>query len=299
MRVVSIVRKVAPRCYPNYLKAFENGDELFERFNINTPLRIAHFLAQALYETGRGTILFESLKYKTAARLLEIFGVGRHSAAIRPDEVDRYLNNERALAERVYGLGNPKKAKELGNTKPGDGYKYRGGGLLQTTGGANYARMGKLAGVDFYANPDLIVAPEAALLPALHEWDEGGLSSYADQNDIRKITRIINGGYNGLSGRTDLFDAVWDVVGGKAETQAVAWKAADASDDTRELQEALNDVGAEPALVVDGRYGPETAKAVEWFQAQAKIPVDGNAGAVTRAALELRLNAKKGADPSA
>ncbi|SFM80927.1 putative chitinase [Bradyrhizobium sp. Rc3b] len=291
MRIVTIVRKVAPRCYPNYLKAFEDGDEIFDRFKINTPLRIAHFLAQALYETGRGTVLFESLKYKTTARLLEIFGIGHHSAAIRPDEVDQYLNNDRALAERVYGLGNPKKAKELGNSKPGDGYKYRGGGLLQTTGGANYLRMGKLAGVDFYNNPDLIVAPEAALLPALHEWNEGGLNAYADRNDIRTITRLINGGYNGLSGRTELFDIVWSAVG-KSGANQVAWKAATTSDETRELQEALNDLGAEPALVVDGRYGPATAQAVEWFQNHAKIPVDGNAGVVTQAALNLRLNSR-------
>jgi len=291
VRIVSIVRKVAPRCYPNYLKAFEDGDDIFERFKINTPLRIAHFLAQALYETGRGTVLFESLKYKTAARLLEIFGVGRHSAAIRPDEVDQYLNNDRALAERVYGLGNPKKAKELGNTKSGDGYKYRGGGLLQTTGGANYARMGKLAGVDFYNNPDLIVAPEAALLPALNEWNEGGLNAYADQNNIRAITRTINGGYNGLSGRTELFEIVWSAIG-KGGANQVAWKTATASDETRELQEALNDLGAEPPLVVDGRYGPATAQAVEWFQNHAKIPVDGNAGLVTLAALKLRLDTR-------
>ena len=85
-------------------------------------------------------------------------------------------------------MGNPKKAKELASTKPGDGHKYRGGGPPQTTGGANYARMGKLAGVDFYNKPELIVDPDAALLPAIHEWDEGGLNSYADQNDIRKIT---------------------------------------------------------------------------------------------------------------
>ncbi|WP_271593598.1 peptidoglycan-binding protein [Bradyrhizobium sp. CCBAU 65884] len=291
MRIVTIVRKVAPRCYPNYLKAFEDGDEIFDRFKINTPLRIAHFLAQALYETGRGTVLFESLKYKTAARLLEIFGIGRHSAAIRPDEVDQYLNNDRALAERVYGLGNPKKAKELGNTKQGDGYKYRGGGLLQTTGGANYARMGKPAGVDFYNNPDLIVAPEAALLPALNEWNEGGMNTYADQNNIRAITRTINGGYNGLSGRTELFEIVWSAIG-KSGANQVAWKAATTSDETRELQEALNDLGAEPALVVDGRYGPATAQAVEWFQNHAKIPVDGNAGVVTQAALNLRLNSR-------
>jgi len=289
MRVISIVRKVAPRCYPNYLKAFEDGDELFERFKLNTPLRIAHFLAQALYETGRGTILFENLKYKTPARLLEIFGVGNHSAAIRPGEVDQYLNNDRALAERVYGLGNPKKARELGNTKPGDGYKYRGGGLLQTTGGANYAKMAKLTGGDFYTTPDLIVTPEAALLPALHEWNEGDLNSFADQNDIRTITRVINGGYNGLAGRTDLFEIIWSATG-NSRAQQVAWKSADPSDETRELQEALNDLGVEPALVVDGRYGPATARAVEWFQGQAKIPVDGNAGMVTRAALSLRLN---------
>lgn len=291
MRIVSIVRKVAPRCYPNYLKAFEDGDEIFDRFKINTPLRIAHFLAQALYETGRGTVLFENLKYRTAARLLEIFGVGNHSAAIRPDEVEQYLNNDRALAERVYGQGNPKKAEELGNKKPGDGYKYRGGDLLQTTGGANYLRMGKLAGVDFYNNPDLIVAPEAALLPALNEWNEGGLNAYADRNDIRTITHRINGGYNGLSGRTELFEIVWGAIG-KSGANQVAWKAATTSDETRELQEALNDLGAEPALVVDGRYGPATARAVEWFQSHAKIPVDGNAGVVTQAALNLRLNAR-------
>lgn len=298
MRVVSVVRKVAPRCYPNYLKAFEDGDELFERFKINTPLRIAHFLAQSLYETGRGTILFENMKYKTAARLLEIFGVGHHTAAIRPNEVDQFLDNDRALAERVYGLGNPKKAKELGNTKPGDGYKYRGGGLLQTTGAANYARMSKLTGVDYHADPDLIVSPEAALSPALYEWNEGGLNSYADNNDIRTITRVINGGYNGLDGRKDLLDLIWSGIG-KNEPEQVAWKAATPSEETRELQEALNDLGAEPAIVVDGRYGPATTRAVEWFQELAKIPVDGNAGVVTRAALILRLNNRALSDHSA
>ncbi len=184
-----------------------------------------------------------------------------------------------------------RRRRSLGNTKPGDGYKYRGGGLLQTTGGANYLRMGKLSGVDFYNNPDLIVAPEAALLPALHEWNEGGLNAHADQNDIRTITWLINGGYNGLSGRTELFETVWSAIGKNGASQ-VAWKTATASDDTRELQEALNDLGAEPALVVDGRYGPATEKAVEWFQRQANIPIDGNAGVVTQAALKLRLNAK-------
>src|SRR5436309_906063 len=132
--VVDIVRKVAPRAYPNYVNAFAAGEASLQQFAIDTPLRIAHFLAQVLHETGGGRVLFESLTYTTAARLMQIFGVGHHSAAVRDEEIAGLLNNPEALADRVYGRGNPKKAVELGNTRPGDGYRYRGGGALQTTG---------------------------------------------------------------------------------------------------------------------------------------------------------------------
>jgi putative chitinase len=288
MRIVDAVKSVAPRCYPNYLKAFDAGDAVFNKYEIATPLRISHFLAQVLYETGGGTILFENMAYKTPQRLLQIFGVGHHTAAVRPSEVAELLNNPPVLAERVYGLGNPKKAAELGNDKPGDGYKYRGGGLLQTTGGGNYQKMGELCGVDFYGDPDLIVSPENALGPALDEWTQGKLNDYADNNDIRTITRIINGGYNGLEGRQDLFNRVWPVVNAGGAPQ-VAWRIARPDEDTRWLQEALNDLGAVPPLVIDGRYGPATIDAVKWFQTQAGLKVDGNAGDVTRAALKLKL----------
>jgi putative chitinase len=206
--VAEIFRTVAPNAHANYVAAFANGDALLARFGINTPLRVAHFLAQVLHETGGGKVLFESLNYTTPERLLKIFGVGNHSAAVRPDEVAGLLRNEQALAERVYGLGNPSKARELGNTRPGDGFKYRGGGVLQTTGGANYKRMGDKAGVDFFGNPDLIVAPEHALKPALQEWAEGDLNAAADRNDIRRITKVINGGFNGLDERQAWFDKV-------------------------------------------------------------------------------------------
>jgi putative chitinase len=289
MRVVDVVKNVAPRCYPNYLKAFDGGDALFKTYDVATPLRIAHFLAQALYETGGGTVLFENMAYKTPERLLRIFGVGRHTAAIRPDEVPRLLDNPQALAERVYGLGNPKKATELGNDKPGDGYRYRGGGLLQTTGGGNYRKMGQLCGVNFYDSPDEIVSPESALRPALDEWSEGKLNGYADNNDIRVITRSINGGYNGLQGRLDLFDKIWSIVRAEGANQ-LAWQAAQPDEDTRWLQESLDDLGVVPPLVIDGRYGPATTEAVKWFQTQAGLVADGNAGEVTRAAIKLRLS---------
>lgn len=297
LRAIDIVNRVTKKAYPNYTRAFETGDALFAKFEIVTPIRMAHFLAQALYETGSLTVLFENMRYKTEAQLLKIFGVGHHSAAIRPEEVEGLLDNPEALAERVYGLGNPKKAAKLGNTQPGDGYRYRGGGLLQTTGGDSYRKMGKLAGADFAGDPNLIVDPTYALKPALQEWGDGKLNPFADRNDIRTITRVINGGYNGLPGRQALFDKLWPIVNEDADAAsavAPAWKAASTDDDTRWLQESLNDMGVDPPLLVDGRYGPATVDAVKWFQRIALIKPDGVFGDVTRAALNLRLDAKSG-----
>jgi putative chitinase len=289
LRAIEIVSKVSPHAFANYLNAFDAGDAALEAFAITTPLRLAHFLAQSLYETGGGTVLFENMTYTTAARLLQIFGVGHHSAAVRPDEVDGLLNNPQALAERVYGLGNPAKAAELGNRMPGDGFRYRGGGLLQTTGGGNYQRLSEKIGINFFCDPELIVAPENALRPALHEWSEGGLNEAADRNDIRAITRVINGGFNGLDGRQALFDRIWAVA-----SDGTAARQTESTDDaTTWLQTALDDLGARPPLVVDGRYGPATVQAVRQFQQAAGLAVDGVAGDATRAAIRLRLAAAR------
>lgn len=201
-RPVDVVRKLCPRAKPSYVSAFEHGDGLFMARGITSPLRLAHFLAQAFHETGGLTIEWESGAY-SAPRLLEIFGVGHHSAAITPSEASTLAYDGPAIFERVYGLGNPRKAKELGNTQPGDGYKYRGGGILQTTGRANYRRMGQKCGVDFEGHPELVLSAEHALKPALAEWAEGNLNAAADRDDILAITKKINGGTNGLDSRKD------------------------------------------------------------------------------------------------
>lgn len=289
-RIAEIFRSVAPGARAEYRAAFDAGDALFAEAELETPLRIAHFLAQVLHESGGGTVLFENLRYSTPQRLSEIFGVGRHSAAIRPEEVAGLLGNPEALAERVYGLGNPRKARELGNAAPGDGFRYRGGGLLQTTGRANYLRMGQRCGVDFEGDPTQVTAAAHALKPALREWMEGNLNLAADLDDIATITRRINGGFNGLADRKHWFARVWPLAqaGG---TPVEAWQAAGDSSDTRWLQQALNDLGATPRLVVDGKAGPATEAAVRWFQGLAGIGIDGVAGPVTRAAIRLRLDA--------
>lgn len=293
-RIAEIFRTVAPDARAEYRAAFDAGDALFSDAAIETPLRIAHFLAQVLHESGGGTVLFENLRYRTPERLMEIFGIGRHSAAIRPEEVAGLIGNAEALAERVYGLGNPRKAAELGNARPGDGFRYRGGGVLQTTGRGNYRRMGQRCGVGFEDDPVLVTATQHALKPALCEWSEGNLNLAADLDDIATITRRINGGFNGLADRKHWFARVWPLAQEGAGPAGPAWEAAGASTDTRWLQAALNDLGVSPRLVVDGKAGPATEAAVRWFQGLAGVAVDGVAGPVTRAAIRLRLDALRG-----
>lgn len=211
-RPADIVRKLCPSAKPCYVQAFEKGDPLFKAHGITTPLRLAHFLAQCFHETGGLTIERESGNY-SAGRIVEIFGIGHHSAAVSSSEAAKLARNGPALFDRVYGLGNPKKAAELGNTQPGDGWKYRGNGVLQTTGRGNHRRMGQKCGVDFETYPEFITAPAHALKPALAEWSEGDLSAFADKDDIRTITRRINGGYNGLAERQEWFRKIRPLIG--------------------------------------------------------------------------------------
>lgn len=299
LRAVDIIARIAPGAVANYTQAFAAGDAALAERGIVTPLRMAHFLAQVLHETGGGTVLFESLRYTTPARLLQIFGAGNHSAAIRAEEAPGLLGNAPALAERVYGLGNPRKAAELGNTRPGDGYRYRGGGLLQTTGRGLYRRLSEQAGVDFEATPGLIVAPAFALAPALGAWAGGRLNEAADANDLHGITRAINGGANGLAERQALFERIWALIGGAASQQGESQQGESQQGESQQgaresgdivwLQEALNRLGAAPTLRVDGTAGPATAAAIAAFQQQHAMTPDGIAGPQTLAALRHAL----------
>jgi len=211
---ISAVQHVALHARDNYLEALQHGGPLFDQHGITTPLRMAHFLAQAMQETGAFTVLRENMNY-SAPRLMQIFGVGHHSAKITQSEAATLAHHPEAIAERVYGLGNPHKAQELGNTGPHDGFDYRGNGVLQTTGRGAHRRMGQACGVDFEGNPNLVTAPEHALKPALQEWTDGNLNVAADRDDIVKITKVINGGVNGLPERKAFFARLLPLLKGE------------------------------------------------------------------------------------
>jgi len=101
---------------------------------------------------------------------------------------------------------------DLGNTEPGDGYRYRGRGLLQTTGRSNYARTGAALGLDLLAQPDLLAKPEAAARSAAWFWQAHGLNELADAGDTMVITRRINGGLNGYAERLALYELAREVL---------------------------------------------------------------------------------------
>lgn len=194
-----LIRRLAPGAAELYLEAFVDAGVALAPYGVlETPLRLQHFLVQILHETGGLTVLRECMVYKTAPRLLEIFGERAHSAAVRTEEVAGLLRNPQALAERVYGLGNPKKAKELGNTMPGDGFAFRGGGPLQLTGRAAYAKYGTALDVDLVSQPELVIDPRHSLRLAAAEWAANGCNAAADRDDVAAVRKRVNGGSIGL-----------------------------------------------------------------------------------------------------
>ena len=128
--------------------------------NINTKLRVAHFLSQIGHESG-GLQWFKEFASGSAYE-------GR---------------------------------KDLGNTHPGDGVRFKGRGPIQITGRANYQACGKALGVDFISHPELLEQPKYAFKGAAWFWKTRNINASADKDNIRAVTKIINGGYNGLSSR--------------------------------------------------------------------------------------------------
>ncbi|UPY39009.1 glycoside hydrolase family 19 protein [Sediminicoccus sp. KRV36] len=176
------------------------------------PLRMCHFLAQLAHESGRFTKLRESLNYSTSSRILEVFGPN-HSAKVTVEEAEALINSQQALAERVYGLGNPTKAAEFKHKVAGEGFKFRGRGLIQLTGKANYEKFGKHPDIklDLVAKPELAEDPFIAVQLAVAFWKERDLSALADADNVTAITKRINGGTEGLGDRKKLLATAKDI----------------------------------------------------------------------------------------
>ena len=168
--------------------------QLLPDYDINTPHRIAAFIAQCSHESGGFTTLKENLNYKPQS-LRRLF------PKYFPDDVlaQQYCakpNKQEAIANRIY-------ANRMGNRdeSSGDGARFCGRGCIQLTGSTAYYQAGKALGVDLWADPTIVATPEYAALTAGWFWSTHKCNELAEAGDWVKLTKVINGGTVGLDDR--------------------------------------------------------------------------------------------------
>jgi len=162
------------------------------KYEINSPMRVAHFIAQIAHESGSFNYSSENLNYSASA-LRAVFGKYYPT----DEAAQEHHRQPEKIANRVYAnrMGN-------GDEASGHGWRYRGRGLIQLTGTENYTNCGKGIGLDLIGNPDqLATDADAAVAASGWFWDMRGLNAYADKDDVLTITKRINGGTNGLDDR--------------------------------------------------------------------------------------------------
>ena len=172
----------------------------FHRFDISTPERQAAFIGQCAHESGNFKTLQENLNY--SAKGLNATWPSRFASEA---DAQPFHRNPEKIANKVY-------SGRMGNTDEGDGWKYRGRGLIQLTGKDNYRLASDALGVDFVANPDLVLTKENAALTAAWYWNKRGLNKEADAKDFTGMTKKINGGTIGLADRVAHINTALNVL---------------------------------------------------------------------------------------
>jgi len=180
--------------------------ETCTKFQINTELRVAHFLAQIAHESDNFKYSVENLNY-SADRLLQIF------PKYFPDKTlaEQYARKPILIASKTYAnrLGN-------GNEASQEGYKFRGRGYVQITGKDNYVKFGTFINEDIVANPDLVATPKYAMLSAGWFFFVNKIHLVADKGAteqvIREVTKKVNGGYNGIDDRIKRFNYYNNII---------------------------------------------------------------------------------------
>jgi len=175
------------------------------KFGINTPLRLAHFLAQCGHESGGFKLVNENLNY-SADGLKKIFPKYFAQAGL----AESYARQPEKIASRVYGgrMGN-------GDESTKEGFKFRGRGYIQLTGKSNYSEFDKFVNEDILANPDL-VATQYPLLSAAWFFHKNGLNAIADKGaddaTVTSVTKRVNGGTIGLPDRIKHFKEYYSLL---------------------------------------------------------------------------------------
>ena len=190
----NILRRIFPEGRNNEVM-LPHLSNLLPKYDINTPLRIAHFLAQIGQESSQMNILIENLNY-SYLRLLKVF-----PRYFNVKTAYEYARKPEKIANRVYNDKYRGPKSKLGNTAEGDGWKFRGRGLKQCTGRSNYERFAKFIDKSLDDTIAYLETPEGAVLSAVWYWHERRINALADWDNLEAVTRAVNGGLNGLKDR--------------------------------------------------------------------------------------------------
>lgn len=221
MITAKAIIEVAPAAEPYATELVKQMAECGIQAN---PKRAAMFLGQVMVESGGFRSVVESLNYRANSDMMKRFiGWGR----ISPADAQKFGRtpdhpaNQSALANILYGGDFGR--RELGNTEPGDGWRFIGRGLKQLTGRDNYRRFSRawLGDESLLAHPERVAEPAGAVASAIWFWASRQLNAEADRGTVQSVTRVVNGGQVGIADRlewTDKFRAKWADFSGVTAT---------------------------------------------------------------------------------
>lgn len=175
---------------------------MLPKYEINTAVRACQFIAQCAHESGNFRTLIENLNYRWQS-LRKVFPKYFPTDALARN----YAHQPQHIANRVYAnrMGN-------GGEASGDGFRYRGRGLIQLTGKNNYQAFANYVGMPLAEVPDYLVTFDGALESACWYWTVNNINVLADAMDHRAVCRRINGGFNGLEDRIKKFERCYGII---------------------------------------------------------------------------------------
>lgn len=189
---------------PNVEQWHQALEQLLPEYSINTPERIAAFIAQCAHESAEFTAIKENLNYR-AESLQKTF----HKYFPTPELAQQYAKQPERIANRVYAdrMGN-------GDESSGDGYRYCGRGLIQLTGKNNYQAFADSMECSLESAVEYLATFEGAVQSACWFWETNNLNELADAGDIKAMTKRINGGYIGLEDRQHHYEKIKEILCG-------------------------------------------------------------------------------------
>ena len=257
--------------------------EILPMYEITTERRVAHFLSQCAHESANFKRLEENLNYSAKA-LRAVFG--RYFGDAPKRDADEYHRRPEMIANYVY-MDEFRKYK-MGNIYDGDGWLFRGRGLKQLTGRDNYTKFGESIGMTAEEAAEYVQSFNGSIQSACWFWDTNNLNDIADGDNVKLMTKKINGGSIGLEDRQRRYVVAMNVLGMPLDAHE--------EDDDDDGDDILDDIGVlrrgsrgegvammqeALGLEADGIFGRGTERALKLWQTDNGLTPDGVAGPMT------------------